>query len=273
MVGWSRGAVTCFMMANKLFDSQIMIPVRIFALDPVPGMTNFQDSRTTLPATVCDITVVYARDEQSMGFDALVPKLVGSTRARYHILPGKHATVAGNANADGDNGPYSPNLGAPGKIARHLAVSWLRDNNAAISSGSLGDFELLKLYNEILRDDKTYRAMKRFQPDSKILHSFDTDKKGNEARSYHDTPGKTYGSPFSTTADRISGLQGETEINEQGDFVNSHHRELWARSSAIKRHSIGVRYTARGAPDDRLRTEIGRSIEAFGSSIISKIRF
>jgi hypothetical protein len=43
LVGWSRGAVTCHMMANKLFQDTLTshIPVSIFAVDPVAGSWEF----------------------------------------------------------------------------------------------------------------------------------------------------------------------------------------------------------------------------------------
>ncbi len=39
MIGWSRGGVTCFELANRMFADPDLrhIPVNIFACDPVPG--------------------------------------------------------------------------------------------------------------------------------------------------------------------------------------------------------------------------------------------
>jgi hypothetical protein len=55
MVGWSRGAITCFMIAHALHANPRTsgIDVNIFAFDPVPGPGNFDDpdkvsSRPTL---------------------------------------------------------------------------------------------------------------------------------------------------------------------------------------------------------------------------------
>src|SRR5215472_3184242 len=67
MVGWSRGAITCFMIANALHQNPRTsgIEVNIFALDPVPGPGNFDDpDKVTLPANVRHYAAVAQQDER-----------------------------------------------------------------------------------------------------------------------------------------------------------------------------------------------------------------
>ena len=67
MVGWSRGAITCFMMAHALYRNPrtSAIDVNIFALDPVPGPGNFHDpDKVTLPANVKHYAAVVEQDER-----------------------------------------------------------------------------------------------------------------------------------------------------------------------------------------------------------------
>jgi hypothetical protein len=67
MVGWSRGAITCFMIAHALAKNPrtSSIPVNIFAFDPVPGPGNFDDpDKVTLPANVQAYAAVVQEDER-----------------------------------------------------------------------------------------------------------------------------------------------------------------------------------------------------------------
>src|SRR5215472_9782975 len=67
MVGWSRGAITCFMIANTLHQNPrtSKIDVNIFALDPVPGPGNFHDpNKVTLPPNVKHYAAVVQEDER-----------------------------------------------------------------------------------------------------------------------------------------------------------------------------------------------------------------
>ena len=70
-VGWSRGAITCFMIAHALQQNPrtSAIPVNIFALDPVPGPGNFDDpNKVTLPPNVKSYTAVVQEDERRLIF-------------------------------------------------------------------------------------------------------------------------------------------------------------------------------------------------------------
>ncbi|MBA5981536.1 hypothetical protein HT737_17160, partial [Pseudomonas sp. MD195_PC81_125] len=50
LVGWSRGGISCHMLANAMFNESTLksIPVKILAIDPVPGIGNFQEHRVKL---------------------------------------------------------------------------------------------------------------------------------------------------------------------------------------------------------------------------------
>lgn len=67
LVGWSRGGISCHMLANAMLKDTALknIPVNIFAIDPVPGIGNFQDDKVKLGANVKEYVGFYARDERS----------------------------------------------------------------------------------------------------------------------------------------------------------------------------------------------------------------
>ncbi|WAH58556.1 hypothetical protein LZ023_02915 [Pseudomonas silvicola] len=126
LVGWSRGAVTCHMLANAMLaDPELKhIPVNIFAVDPVPGLFNFETERVKVGPNVREYVGFFARDERSRGFACVVPETDGSTTTRLFPLPGRHATLVGNAALDGVEGPKI--LPEPGMVVRHLAETCLR---------------------------------------------------------------------------------------------------------------------------------------------------
>jgi hypothetical protein len=82
LVGWSRGGISCHMLANAMLADPLLttIPVNIFAIDPVPGMGNFQTEKVTLGRNVKEYVAFYARDERSKGFSCVVR--IPTTRRR-----------------------------------------------------------------------------------------------------------------------------------------------------------------------------------------------
>ena len=126
MVGWSRGGVSCHMLANAMLNDPELkhIPVNILAIDPVPGPMNFQRERVTLGANVREYVGFFARDERSKGFSCVIPKVSGRAKVSIYPMPGRHATLVGNAALDGVQGPRI--LAEPGIVVRHLAETCLR---------------------------------------------------------------------------------------------------------------------------------------------------
>ncbi|NWA82735.1 hypothetical protein [Pseudomonas sp. D2002] len=121
LVGWSRGGISCHMLANAMLNDSVLktVPVNIFAVDPVPGLLNFQDSRVKLGCNVKEYVAFYARDERSLGFACVVPECDKTTKVHIYPMPGRHATLVGNAAANGDQGAKV--YAEPGQIVRHFA--------------------------------------------------------------------------------------------------------------------------------------------------------
>ncbi len=74
LIGWSRGAVTCIMIANRLHKECPQVKVNIFAADPVPGYGQFKNGRCEINSNVQNFTGVYARHEMSFGFIPIIPQ-------------------------------------------------------------------------------------------------------------------------------------------------------------------------------------------------------
>jgi hypothetical protein len=93
------------MLANAMLADPLLttIPVNIFAIDPVPGMGNFQTEKVTLGRNVKEYVAFYARDERSKGFRAwfripttqrqcIFTRCQGDTR-RWSAMPPQMAIV------------------------------------------------------------------------------------------------------------------------------------------------------------------------------------
>lgn len=72
IIGWSRGAVTCLKMANKLFEIfEDTLNINIFAIDPVPGgYTTKSLDMLAIPPNVRNYLAVLALDADGANFQA-----------------------------------------------------------------------------------------------------------------------------------------------------------------------------------------------------------
>ena len=208
-VGWSRGGVTCHMLANAMHnDPQLRtIPVNIFAVDPVPGFGRFQDHRHSIRDNVHNYIGIYARDERSFGFAATVPKSA-ARNVQMMTLPGRHSTVVGNARetaaTEGDH-----IFTGPGLVTRHLAEVFLTQCGTVLTNTlNLSSFQLLKLYDQMIGNEAGYEEMR------KHTYTKTTEKRG--ARKV--TVGGNYKStPLTEIMQLESGMI----------FINWHHRQLF----------------------------------------------
>ncbi|MDD1017249.1 hypothetical protein [Pseudomonas rubra] len=163
LVGWSRGGVSCHMLANAMLgDSSLKhIPVNIFAIDPVPGLLNFQAHRVQLGDNIKQYVGFYSRDERSKGFACVVPRTHGSTRCHIYPMPGRHATLVGNASADGAGAGKV--LIEPGLIVRHFAEVCLSRWGVKLQKMlNLSDQALAQYHQALVRDEGRYQAMRGY---------------------------------------------------------------------------------------------------------------
>jgi hypothetical protein len=216
LIGWSRGGVSCHMLANAMHsDPQLQhIPVNIFAIDPVPGTTNFQRNRTWIDDNVSNYVGIYARDERSKGFAPVIPTFSGprmtGNKPIILPLPGRHGTLVGNAAIDGSNGKQE--LFAPGKLVRHLAEQYLTSwgTQLTLSAQSMPD-----LYREIVRDDAKYIAMRSYS------YTLIKENKDGERE-------VVKGSDIST---KFSDIKGPDYLHPEGlapvdGYLSWHHKEV-----------------------------------------------
>jgi len=162
LVGWSRGGISCHMLANAMLNDNELknIPVKIFAIDPVPGALNFQEHRLKLGANVKEYVGFYARDERSKGFSCVIPQTATGTRTHIFPMPGRHGTLVGNASADGVSGPKV--LAEPGLIVRHFAEVCLKRWGTPLEKNlNLTQADLQKHHSAMASAAAQYKAMEK----------------------------------------------------------------------------------------------------------------
>ena len=210
LVGWSRGGITCHMLANAMLaDSQLKdIPVNIFAIDPVPGPLNFQPEKVTLGKNVKEYVGFYAKDERSKGFTCVIPTVAADTKMHIFPISGRHATLVGNASIDGSEGENA--LYAPGLVVRHFAEVCLTRWGCDLANKlALTDTQITGYHTDIVNDVDKYTAMRR--KTYSIHESTGKDERkvslGKEGKAFSEIVGVQYNPSVGLTADYLSNQQ------------------------------------------------------------------
>jgi hypothetical protein len=150
VAGWSRGAITCFMIAHALYENPrtTTIAVNIFALDPVPGPGNFDDQeKVTLPANVRNYAAIMQQDERRKIFkpvqiDEDIPPGI---KNRFYYMPGGHSTGVFRSRNE------------IGLIATFLVHRFLQKHGTRLNNPiQLATRDLCELYAKVRLDTAQY---------------------------------------------------------------------------------------------------------------------
>ncbi|KGM27134.1 hypothetical protein [Photorhabdus akhurstii] len=211
LIGWSRGGISCHMLANSMLKDPDLeaIPVNIFVIDPVPGLGNFQQERVSLGKNVREYVAFYAKDERSKGFSCVIPETDKSTAVHIYPMPGRHATLVGNASLDGISSGKV--LYEPGMIVRHFAEVCLTRWGCNLDKKlNLDDAQLLELHKAMERNADLYTKM------HSNSYTLITESNKGERQVSHGTSNANFssikGSPFSPASGLASNFLNEKSI-------------------------------------------------------------
>ncbi|MDA9556879.1 hypothetical protein N9R79_05185 [Vibrio sp.] len=217
IVGWSRGGVSCFELANRMLHDPSLnhIPVNIFACDPVPGGLNAFKDYKTLGVNVKNVVCFFAEDERSMCFKARMPRVHNSTRYYTSWMPGRHATLVGNSHTSG--GSKGGNvLTGPGTITRDfmekVLVGWgTRLENKKLMN--LSRSAILGFYAQIKTNKDHYEAMhgQIYTVKNRLLWG-SGNRIGQKRETWHGIP--------------IKRMEYPGIYQDYGDAVNRHHSDV-----------------------------------------------
>jgi hypothetical protein len=172
MAGWSRGAITCHMLAHALAKEPMTtgIAVNIFAFDPVPGPDNFQAEKVSLPSNVQHYTAVVAEDE-ARSIMRPVMFAHGPEDAKHFKtipLPGAHNTAVMRLKTE------------VGTIGAALAHRFLTKHGTLLRDPFLlTDVQFCELYAKVRLDIRTFRGMKGSSMQRKLLGVFNRGAKND----------------------------------------------------------------------------------------------
>lgn len=155
MVGWSRGACTCHIMANAVYDKyKADIIVNIFSIDPVPGPFLFKEGVISIPGNVRKFIVVLMANENSMFFSAAHVKIKDRkmTNASYLLFPGKHSTPVIRESHPAERAVHD--------IVYHLADSFLNGCGTKFSKRFvLSNLQICEMFSLIALNMNHFKKM------------------------------------------------------------------------------------------------------------------
>ncbi len=220
LIGWSRGAVTTHMIANRLLQALPDVVVNIIACDPVPGLGNFQSHRCHLGRNVSQYVGIFSTHEMSVGFTPICPTTTSGTARTIVSMWGRHGTSAGNASKHGggaaDEGDdVLKRFKEPGIIARDMSEKLLASWGTKLGDTlDLSNEQILTHYEAMLGDRDAYDEMRK--------HQYTVRQRGGEgsgigdgwkAQQRHVALNEKAEASFSL----VPGLE------PYGPFVNAHH--------------------------------------------------
>lgn len=214
LVGWSRGAVSCHMLANMMLNDPELkqVPVNIFAVDPVPGPMNFQPERVTLGVNVKEYVGFFARDERSKGFSCVIPLTHSNTRTHVYPMAGRHGTLVGNASLKGTSGPKQ--LPEPGLIVRHFAERCLTRWGVKLDKMlNLTTADLQNHHNAISQADAHYVLMRQES------YTYFTEQEQGERYVSHGSKGTAFSSVQGPPLQPTAGLGAKLTL-EQSSYLD-----------------------------------------------------
>ncbi len=162
MIGWSRGAVTCHIMAHDLKKAFPNIKVNIFAIDPVPGPGNFQTENVTVPSNVKNYVAIMMVDEGRHEMQAAdVQRLPGAestaTFHRYNFR-GVHCTGVEPGATQADKSIFN--------IVAHMAQSFLKQWGTKFTADTYikSDKEICELFAYVGNHASSFQRNTRVSP-------------------------------------------------------------------------------------------------------------
>jgi hypothetical protein len=144
MCGWSRGAITCFKIANALHDDRATrgIKCNIFAIDPVPGgsaLNNHMWRNIGVSANIGMCNVVLAQHDRRSLFAPVYPTVDGPF-TDVDIMPGDHSTIV----------EYKEGRSEAHELVYDMVKRFLRGRGTQFGDSSLlGTDQILHLYATI----------------------------------------------------------------------------------------------------------------------------
>lgn len=205
MIGWSRGAVTCLRIANKLAELFPNIKVNIFAVDPVAGLdagvklTDTQKIGNNVKAYIATLALHDVRGGFRPQDLSRISIESGAGEIIFLPYPGQHNTqVKNTADIKGD---------VP-KIVWHIAYKFLKANGTELGRNVISNLNAKSLCNYYARISVYEKKYERKLKDK--IKDFDAFQGGL------------------ITRDVVKNL--DAYVVRSDYFINEHHRECFKQA-------------------------------------------
>lgn len=198
MCGWSRGAVTCFKIARALWENPETrsIAVNIFAIDPVPGGSAFNNHMwrgIDVASNVRLCRVILSQHDRRSLFAPYIPPVTGPFMD-VDLMPGDHSTIVE---------PHASRVEAS-ELVKDMAKRFLSARGTVFGgSGLLSPQQILERYARIAETFDDYAQFAKGAPSK-------PDKRFLGERTWRDVNRKAVGKILPT---------------KPAFFLNEHHRE------------------------------------------------
>lgn len=163
MCGWSRGGITCFKVANRLYKDPLLrhLPVRMFVFDPVPG-SNWGSGHMwrdiTINPNVEKAVIIVAQHERRREFAPALPQANGRD-IKIDLFPGNHSSILTLKPKESHNAAFHINL--------DRAIKFLTKAGTQFSyTDLLSDQRIVELYSDILAHWENFQELKQARPGS-----------------------------------------------------------------------------------------------------------
>ena len=228
ILGHSRGAITSYLIANRLHEANTGQEVHIFNVDPVAMTT--KSGRDIIAPNVKSIRAIVMENDTSKIFPLTFaqPEIQGTVKPEYIVMPGKHGT----ATIVEDWNPV-------GRIAYELMIRWLKENAVKLAGiESKTDKQISEMFFEIHERNPvqweqkrtTKRDWKKLWLGSKTLESHLTGRVA--AREIHGGKSgeKVKALEVAPRRKMLSSSGVENYLLDSPLFINALHMKLFIKS-------------------------------------------
>ncbi len=167
LIGWSRGAVTCYAMGRELSHIFPTIKLNIFAIDPVPGPGNCIDEFLKIGNLTGKHCAILMRNDYTPIFHLALPTITKKNDTEDYIaMPGWHGTPVRSSHAElgqvnrkdyipiRDSTPEGQD--AVATLTRHMAEQFLTSCGTPLKDTlSLSAEQICHLYNIVANNLKS----------------------------------------------------------------------------------------------------------------------
>lgn len=228
MTGLSRGASTCFRIANHIkalannpkIDPAVReklakVRFNIFVIDPVPGLGNKADEGAVrIPDNVANLQIIYQKDEMRRDFkpsdlSRLDIQDHAKTKFQSFVLPGNHT------DATKVKKTKKHSLSSAANIATQLLNNFLQKHGTTFTAPP----QLPGLSNPSVAEDARDKALQLFQNYVRLREDAAAYKKRARKFKFHDS--------LTPRTERTFNKYLDDYVADSDIFINQEERELF----------------------------------------------